>query len=97
MPFTGVDMKGEIDLYNEAESFLCDVKTADDVSEWPVFGDIKRYGYDVQAACYTVAAELWSPTSQWDWYWCLSVISHPTRRGLRSESRTDRLRSQAAD
>lgn len=68
-PFTTLDMKGEIDIYNEPEAFLCDVKTADEVDEWSFNAAIKRFGYDVQMASYMVAAELWSSNAQWDWYW----------------------------
>lgn len=67
----GLDMKCEMDIFDQERFRVVDLKTAADVDPRSFERDIFKWGYDIQAACYLLAAEMWhaAEDASWGYYW----------------------------
>lgn len=64
----GLSMKCEMDIFDQDNKRVVDLKTSDSTRERQFVNSIMEYGYDIQAACYLLAAEMWE-RSEWAYYW----------------------------
>lgn len=71
-----LDMKCELDVFDQQQKRVVDLKTTADTDERSFTRDLMAYGYDIQAACYTLAAEMWEQ-GDWVYYWVVVKNTPP--------------------